>query len=279
MIIEVETLIEIRFHGLGGHGAVVASKFLADAASMSGNQAQSFASYGALRRGGKVESYVRISDNPIRPHCKMYKPDWVILMDESLTEDDAVLSGLKNQGKVLINSPRPAASFRALNRFCVYTVDAYGIAEDQGLVLPGGMPVINTTLLGALVKLLEPVRMEDLKEVIVRSTPKAEKNIECAELGHQQVVSLSIASEPAESAVNTPYSPTTSSEKYPVYIPDKMTHCSRCQICYIVCPSLAIGFQKDPFALHLNKKICTQCGICIEECPREAILWGGVEDD
>ena len=279
MINEVETLIEIRFHGLGGHGAVVASKFLADAASRNGNEAQSFASYGALRRGGKVESYVRISDSPIRPHCKMYDPDWVILMDESLTKDNAVLSGLKDHGKVLINSPRPAASFSALSRFCVYTVDAYGIAEEKGLVLPGGMPVINTTLLGALVKLLEPVRMEDLKEVILRSTPEAEKNLECAVLGHQQVVSLSAASEPAEGTVSTPYLPTTSSGRYPVYNPEKMSHCSRCQICYIVCPSLAIGFQKDPFALHLNKKICTQCGICIEECPREAILWGGVGDD
>ena len=279
MIHEVETLIEIRFHGLGGHGAVVASKFLADAASMSGNHAQSFAAYGALRRGGKVESYVRISDNPIRPHCKMYNPDWVILMDESLAEDDAVLSGLKDQGEILINSPRPAASFSALSRFCLYTVDAYGIAEDKGLVLPGGMPVINTTLLGALVRLLEPVRMDNLKEVILRNTPKPEKNLECADLGYQQVVSLSAASEPAEGAVSTPYSAPTSSGRYPVYDPDKMNHCSRCQICYIFCPSLAIGFQKDPFLLHLNKKICTQCGICIEECPREAILWGGVEDD
>ena len=272
-------MIEIRFHGLGGHGAVVASKFLADAASRSGNQAQSFASYGALRRGGKVESYVRISDSLIRPHCKMYNPDWVILMDESLTKDNAVLSGLKDQGKVLINSPRPTASFSALSRSNVYTVDAYGIAGKKGLVLPGGMPVINTTLLGALVRLLEPVRMKDLKEVILRNTPKAEKNLECAEMGHQQVVSPLAAPEPAEGTVSIPYSPTTSPDRYPVYNLEKMSHCSRCQICYIVCPSLAIGFQKDPFALHLNKEICTQCGICIEECPRDALLWGGVEDD
>lgn len=279
MINEVETLIEIRFHGLGGHGAVVASKFLADAASRSGNQAQAFASYGALRRGGRVESYVRISDSPIRPHCKMYDPDWVILMDEGLTEDNAVLSGLKDQGKVLINSSRPAASFHALSRFYVYTVDAYGIAEEKGLVLPGGMPVINTTLLGALVKLLEPVRMEDLKEVLLRSTPKAEKNLACAEMGHQQVVSPPSGSEPAEGTVSIPYSEPTSPGRYPEYNPEKMSHCSRCQICYIFCPSLAIGFRKNPFALHLNKKICTQCGICIEECPRNALLWGGVEDD
>ena len=279
MIYEVQTLIQIRFHGLGGHGAVVASKFLADAASRSGHQAQSFASYGALRRGGKVESYVRISDSPVRPHCKMYQPDWVILMDETLTQDNAVLSGLKDHGKVLINSPRPAASFSALSRFCVYTVDAYGIAEKKGLVLPGGMPVINTTVLGALVRWLETVRMEDLKEVILRKSPKAEKNVECAELGHQQVVSPHTVSEPAEGSVSTPYSAPTSPGRYPVYHQEKMSHCRRCQICYIVCPSLAIGFQKDPFALHLNKKICTQCGICIEECPREAMLWGGSEDD
>jgi len=142
-------LIEIRFHGLGGHGAVVASKFLADAAARNGYQAQAFASYGALRRGGKVESYVRISENPVRPHCKLYEPDWLILMDDGLAEDPAALSGLKNSGSILINSGKAPAEFPTLDRFRVVTVDAYRIAREKGLVLPGGMPVINTTLLGA----------------------------------------------------------------------------------------------------------------------------------
>ena len=126
--------------------------------------------------------------------------------------------------------------------------------------------------------MLEPVRMEDLKEVILCSTPKAEKNLECAELGHRQVISPSGISGPTEGPADSYCSPKTSSEKYPVYIPDKMTRCNSCQICYIGCPSLAIGFQQDPFALYLNKKICTQCGICIEECPRDAIFWGVAED-
>lgn len=272
-------MLEIRFHGLGGHGAVVASKFLAEAAAMSGYCSQSFASYGALRRGGKVESYVRISDSPVQPHCKMYEPDCVVLMDETLVSDECVLSGLKGDGKVLINSPKTGKEFQALKPFEVYTIDAYRIANAKGLVLPGGMPVINTTLLGALLGVFETIRFEDLQEVIREGTPKAGKNIECALEGKKQLKGplTDMASE-GGSLVGTDEN-IYSGDRYPVYDQEKMGRCNRCQICYIMCPSLAISFQEDPFELYVNKQVCTGCGICIEECPHGVISWGRGEHD
>ena len=272
-------MIEIRFHGLGGHGAVVAAKFLADAAAKSGYQAQAFASYGALRRGGKVESYVRISEEPIQPHCKMYEPDCVVLMDEGLLDDEQVISGVKDRGKVLINSPKPGKGFPGLGLFDVYTVDAYRIASEKGLVLPGGMPVINTTILGALVVLLEVIRLEDLTEVIRAGTPKAEKNVECAVAGYEQIIAPFSDEAFVEPLQQTDDTIQTSTERYPVYDPSKMERCNKCQICYMFCPSLAIGFQPDPFELHIDQGLCARCGICIEECPRGALSWGRTGHD
>lgn len=272
-------MLEIRFHGLGGHGAVVASKFLAEAAAMSGYCSQAFASYGALRRGGKVESYIRISETPVQPHCKMYEPDCVVLMDETLVSDEDVLTGLKEDGKVLINSPKPGKEFQAMESFEVYTVDAYRIANAKGLVLPGGMPVINTTLLGALLGVFEMIRFEDLQEVIREGTPKAEKNIECALEGKKQLLGPSTDIASGEVSLLRDAESVSSGDRYPVYDPEKTARCDRCQICYILCPSLAVSFQEDPFELHVNKQVCTRCGICIEECPRGAISWGRGEDD
>ena len=272
-------MIEIRFHGLGGHGAVVAAKFLADAAAKSGYQAQAFASYGALRRGGKVESYVRISEEPIQPHCKMYEPDCVVLMDEGLLDDEQVMSGVKDRGKVLINSPKPGKAFPGMDLFDVYTVDAYRIASEKGLVLPGGMPVINTTILGALAGMLEVIRLEDLTEVIRVGTPKAEKNVECAVAGYEQIIAPFSDEAFVEPLQQTDDTIQTSTERYPVYDPSKMERCNKCQICYMFCPSLAIGFQPDPFELHIDQGLCARCGICIEECPRGALSWGRTGHD
>lgn len=264
-------MLEIRFHGLGGHGAVVAGKFLAEAAAKSGFHAQSFASYGALRRGGKVESYVRISDEPVPLHCKMYRPDCLVLMDESFGNDQDALKGLKEKGKILINTLKTDKEYPSLQGFQVFTVDAYGIASEKGLVIPGGWPVINTTLLGALAGVLEGVQMEHLIEVIKSGTPDPDKNAECAMEGYKRVLSWTANGAALEQPLAVNASKVVPGRRFPVYDPDKMDRCNRCMICYISCPGLAIRFQDEPLRFSVNRDLCTACGICIQECPRKAI--------
>lgn len=262
-------MIEIRFHGAGGHGAVVASKIFAEAAARSGFQAQSFASYGALRRGGKVESYVRISDEPVPLRCKMYTPDCLVLMDESFVNDENAVDGLKENGKILINTTKTDEGYPSLQAYQVFTVDAYGIANEKGLVIPGGLPVINTTLLGALAGVFKEVSLEDLVQVIKQSTPNPDKNAECAMEGYKRIASPMAGDARTEQSAET----RAPGRRLPAYNQEKMTRCHRCQICYISCPSLAISFQGDPIEFSVNRAVCTACGICIEECPREAISW------
>ena len=267
---------EIRFHGSGGHGAVVAAKLLADAAAKSGHQSQSFASYGALRRGGKVEAYVRISDDRVTLHCKMYEPDYLVIMDEQFVGDTDVMSGLKEGGTILINSARPASAFSSLGAYHVATVDAYQIARERGLSLPGGMPVINTTILGALVGILPEVRLDDLLEVIRKGTPRPNENVDSAREGCESVTRSASGGVAGASGGIPETAVKDAGERFPVHNPEKMgVKCGRCLMCYMACPSVAITFETEPFAFRVNNRVCTGCGLCISECPRQAISWSG----
>ena len=97
-------MIEIRFHGRGGQGAVTAAEILAKAAFEDGKYCQAFPFFGAERKGAPVMAFTRISDKPIKKRYQVYNPDYVIVLDETLLEAVDVLSGLKEEGKVIINS-------------------------------------------------------------------------------------------------------------------------------------------------------------------------------
>ena len=58
-------MTEIRFHGRGGQGTVVASKILADTLSKEGNYVQAYPEFGVERRGAPVYAFIRIDNKPI----------------------------------------------------------------------------------------------------------------------------------------------------------------------------------------------------------------------
>ena len=78
-------MYEIRFHGRGGQGAVVASIVLASAFFKEGKFVQAFPSFGAERRGAPVVAFTRVSDQEIRERFGIYEPDCLIILDSSLT--------------------------------------------------------------------------------------------------------------------------------------------------------------------------------------------------
>ena len=89
---------EIRFHGRGGQGAVIASKILAEAFFREGKYVQSFPAFGAERRGAPVAAFTRVDENPIRIRTQIYAPDTVVVLDPSLLESADITSGLKPKG-------------------------------------------------------------------------------------------------------------------------------------------------------------------------------------
>jgi pyruvate ferredoxin oxidoreductase gamma subunit len=87
-------MIEIRFHGRGGQGAVTSAELLALAAIGEGKYAQAFPSFGPERRGAPVVAFCRISDEPIRIRANIYEPDIVVVLDSSLLKIVNVAAGL-----------------------------------------------------------------------------------------------------------------------------------------------------------------------------------------
>lgn len=140
---------EIRWHGRGGQGAKTAALLLADVAFKTGKYVQGFPEYGPERMGAPITAYNRISDQPIRVHSNIYTPDLVAVVDETLLRSVDVTDGLKEDGAVIVNSPKSPEEIRPMLKGYkgkVYTVDARKISvEALGKYFP------NSPMLAAAV--------------------------------------------------------------------------------------------------------------------------------
>jgi len=59
-------MYEIRIHGRGGQGAVMAAKILAKAIVEESKVAKAIPAFGFERRGAPVAAFLRFNDKPIR---------------------------------------------------------------------------------------------------------------------------------------------------------------------------------------------------------------------
>ena len=182
-------LVEIVFHGRGGQGAVTAANLLVAAALNDGNiGVQAFPFFGAERRGAPVRAFARISEDEIHLRSEIYEPDIVIVLDESIMDIVDVLKGLKKNGKVLINSRKDPKEFNFSDDFNVATVDATGIALKHE-ILVGGIPVVNTPILGSIPKLLDRVTLKSIQKTIKEKWvgELSKKNVDATQDAYDEV--------------------------------------------------------------------------------------------
>jgi 2-oxoacid:acceptor oxidoreductase gamma subunit (pyruvate/2-ketoisovalerate family) len=185
-----EELIEIRFHGRGGQGAVVASQILAAALFKEGKFVQSFPAFGVERRGAPVAAFVRISDRPILLRCEIYHPDHLVVLDPTLIYAIDVTAGLKESGWIIINSDRSPKDFRLPARFRVATVDANRIAVEHRLGNPAN-PLVNTAILGAFARITSLVGLAPLLEAVREAVPlQKEENAAATEEAYKEAQAL-----------------------------------------------------------------------------------------
>lgn len=172
---------ELRIHGRGGQGAVIASKVLAVALFREGRWVQSFPAFGVERRGAPVTAFLRVDDAPVRLRCEITAPDDLIVLDPTLIDAIDVTGGLKPGGGILINSARPPADYPALmDRFRVATVDAGAIAAARGIGTRS-QPIVNTAILGAFARWSGLVSLDALCAAIEEEVPtRPDANIEAA---------------------------------------------------------------------------------------------------
>jgi pyruvate ferredoxin oxidoreductase gamma subunit len=169
-------MIEMRFHGRGGQGAVTSAELVAQAVIGSGKYATAFPSFGPERRGAPVVAFARVADEPIRVRAKVYNPDVVIVLDPSLLEIAHPTDGLRDNGILIINSSEDPETVRKELSYDgkLAIVDASRIARE---VI--GLPITNTTMVGALVKGTGLLSVESLEEPFRRRFGKiATRNIQ-----------------------------------------------------------------------------------------------------
>lgn len=178
-------MYEIRWHGRGGQGAVTAATVLADAAFREGKDVQAFPVFGVERRGAPVAAFTRMDEKPIDIRTQIYEPDAVIVLDATLLDVVDVIKGLKENGRIVINSSKKPEDFN-FGKGKVFTVDATGIAIKHGLGTKTN-PIVNTAILGAYSKAIGNVKMKSIEEAIHEKVPrKKEENKKAAREAYEK---------------------------------------------------------------------------------------------
>lgn len=160
-------ILEIRWHGRGGQGAKTASLLLAEIAFETGKFIQGFPEYGPERMGAPITAYNRISDEKITIHSNIYKPNYVVVVDDNLLKDVDVSSGLKEDGAIIINTKLNEEEIRKKLKGYegkLVTIDAKDISmKTIGKYFP------NTPMLAAVVKVTGILNEEEFLKAIEKS--------------------------------------------------------------------------------------------------------------
>lgn len=290
-------MYEVRFHGRGGQGAVMAAQALAAAAFSEGNYAVAFPFFGAERRGAPVLAFTRVDKEKIYEKTQVYTPDYVVVLDEFLPELVDVASGLKDTGIAIMNSPKDPEEIRLSRSVRTATVDATNIALE---VL--GRPITNSAILGAFARSTGEVSIESIESGIIDIfSPRigeeaAKKNAEAAKVAYEKTVIGRCRDGRSYESVRkwlptwdeippglaTPAMSTDSGRIgigsflenktgtwrtfRPVRDRDK---CTMCLLCWFYCPDGIIS-RKDG-DLEFDYDYCKGCGICAAVCPVKAI--------
>jgi len=183
---------EIRFHGRGGQGTVVASILLAKAFFNAGYWVQTFPVFGVERRGAPVEAYLRLDKEKILTRSNVYSPDHVVVQDAKLLESVDVTAGLKPGGWVLVNTSRQPENLDIFSGFQLAYVDATGIAIRNRLGTHTH-PIINTAMIGAFTRMVEMPPLDMIFDAIKEDiTVKPKQNIMASKDAYEGVRLLGI---------------------------------------------------------------------------------------
>ncbi len=286
-------IVRARFHGRGGQGAKTASRILGDAAFDDGFNVQDFPLYGAERRGAPVTAFTRFSDSEITERGYIFNPDVVVVMDESLLDDELAnpLGGLRLGGVVVANTSKPG------REVCPDRADAQVVAVDlTSMALETlGKPVLSAAVAAAAARvasitegsLLSAVAAE-LREIGL-SKETVSKNINLAKSVYSSLRPLDLKTKPldtkerlvpmalvvredgSEDILASGNSGLRRTGNWRTFRPViDYDRCTDCLICYAYCPESSLSLGADG-RVHIDYDNCKGCMICMTECPPKAI--------
>ena len=178
-------MYEIRFHGRGGQGAVLAAKILAKALVEEGKFVKAIPAFGFERRGAPVEAYLRFDDNEFRQITNIYTPDCIVCLDPTLPQTVNIFAGMNNNGTWV------QATKKSVEQLDVPgTVSKVGLCDGFGLAMQVlGRPITNSIMLGVLARTTGMVSLESLNKGMETTAFRdaiLDKNIEAAKRGYEE---------------------------------------------------------------------------------------------
>ncbi len=293
---------EIRLESIGGLGANLAGKMLAEAGVLGSNlNGSNFSSYGSEKKGSPVKSFIRFceADTEIRDHSPIEQPDVIGVFHEELYTMVDVVSGLRPDGVVLVNSTRAVESVKeelSIDHGTLAIVDALGIAIEEKTKL-------NTAMLGALFRICDFLDPDIMRDVIRRTFEKkyphlVEPNIRTFNRGYEEVAFQTYElSKEAEgkgfTRKQTKYGYNTQTIGGIIlangnslqkdltgsrlgFLPDwDAETCIHCAQCDTVCPDFCFVWKsgedkrgrKQMFLEGIDYQYCKGCLKCIAACP------------
>lgn len=190
-------LTEVRLHGRGGQGTVVASLMLARAAMLEGKSVQAFPEFGVERRGAPVTAFLRLAAEPIHLRCRVERPDHVLVLDPALLDRVDLAAGAG--GALVVNWPGPPETLSAPAGWRVAVLDATAIARARRLG-SGALPIVNSPMAGAFARATGLVGKDALLAAVREHAPTAaDANVEAAAEAWERVAGAlpSLAAEAA----------------------------------------------------------------------------------
>ena len=175
---------EIRIHGRGGQGAVLAARMLASAFVIEGKSVASFPMYGFERRGAPVVAFTRVDDKPIQEKTQIYNPDCLIVIDPGLLTLPTLFTGLKPEGVFILNSKSKVKEQPNENLKIGGIINATQIAVEEI-----GRDIPNTCLLGAFAAASGWLKLKSILDCLpdYLSGDILERNLKSAERGYREV--------------------------------------------------------------------------------------------
>jgi pyruvate ferredoxin oxidoreductase gamma subunit len=268
---------------------------LANAFVVGGKYASVFPSFGVERRGSAVMAFARFGDSPIRERTRVYRPDILLMLDQSLTENRTYYDGFKAGGIIVAatNNEQNIINLNLKPRLLA-TVDGMSIAMEET-----GIAVTNTCMLGAFAKATNLVRLEDLKNALASyfAGDLLDKNICSMERGYSEVKVTYFELQETAAEQETAACTETLAIAMPNFagpfpaawddVDKKMLNvktgewrfrrpevnkaaCRLCGWCSIYCPAGCIQLREDGY-YHRDLEYCKGCGVCVHECPAQAV--------
>lgn len=297
---------EVRLESIGGLGANLAGKMLAESGVLGhGLNGSNFSSYGSEKKGSPVKSFIRFcdADVEIRDHSPIEQPHVVGVFHEALYKTVNVVSGLHQDGIVLVNSTRNFDDVKkdlGLKYGTLAIVDALGIAVEE-------KTKVNTAMLGALFRICHFLNPESMRNVIRKTFEKkyphlVEPNIRTFDRGYNEVTFIEYGLK--EGIEDIQFTRPVSALGYKTqllggvmvaqansilkdlsgsrqgYVPEfNQEKCINCAACDTVCPDFCFVWEvgedkrgrKQNFLKGIDYQYCKGCLKCVEACPTDAL--------